>query len=306
MSEQQQSTLVPIEEKAVDFYGDEITAALVKTGDESEIYVPIRPIVEYLGLSFAGQRERINRHPVLSKAVKGVRVTRTPSLDKRSAGGPQEMLCLPLEQIPGWLFGIDASRVKPELQSKIIRYQEEAFKVLWRAFQAEALDLGERAGVSVTPTAPVKQPNSLSQIRDMGLAIAQLAEQQMALEEQVDEAGRLAADAHTRLDKAAQVVKNLTERIGEVEKKLAPPVYISEAQAAEISNRVKAVAQALGGKEKGRNQYAAIFAELYRRFEVTSYKRIRQGQFEAVMNFLDSWAENQGGDPKPRQGNLFD
>lgn len=41
------------------------------------------------------------------------------------------MVCLPLHYLNGWLFGIDANRVKPELKEKLIRYQKECYEVLW-------------------------------------------------------------------------------------------------------------------------------------------------------------------------------
>lgn len=39
----------PIEVKDVEFYGDNITAALVKVDGEQQVYVPLRPLCEYLG-----------------------------------------------------------------------------------------------------------------------------------------------------------------------------------------------------------------------------------------------------------------
>ena len=72
-----QPVLVPIEERSVDFYGDEITMALVHLEQRTQLYVPLRPICTYLGLSWSGQRERTYRDPVLSQEVRFVRVTRT-------------------------------------------------------------------------------------------------------------------------------------------------------------------------------------------------------------------------------------
>lgn len=84
----------------------QVTAALVKVEQQQEVYVPLRPICEYLGLSGIGQRERIGRDEVLRDALKGVGVTRTPSVNnKRAVGGPQETLSLPLKYLPGWLLG---------------------------------------------------------------------------------------------------------------------------------------------------------------------------------------------------------
>ncbi|MBK9052256.1 MAG: ORF6C domain-containing protein [Chloroflexi bacterium] len=40
-----------------------------------------------------------------------------------------------------------------------------------------------------------------------------------------------------------------------------------------------------------RISFRAFFAELYRRFRVSSYKVIRQSQYHLVVDFLDEWAE---------------
>ena len=42
----------------------------------------------------------------------------------------QEMLCLPLEYLNGWLFGIDENRVAPEIREPLILYKREAYSAL--------------------------------------------------------------------------------------------------------------------------------------------------------------------------------
>lgn len=54
--------IVPVEQKTILFYEDELTA--VRTA-EGRILVPVRPIVERLGLNWSGQYSRIQRDPVL-------------------------------------------------------------------------------------------------------------------------------------------------------------------------------------------------------------------------------------------------
>jgi P22_AR N-terminal domain len=119
-----ETALVPIDERKVDFYGDEITTALVKAEGQTQIYVPLRPICDYLGLSWSGQRERVNRDPVLSEEVRFVRVSRT------ARGGNPVVLSLPLEFLNGWLFGIMPSRVKSEIAFKLLCYRRECFNTL--------------------------------------------------------------------------------------------------------------------------------------------------------------------------------
>ena len=122
-----QPILEPLDERHIDFYGDDVTAVLLpsRTGAAPQIYVPIKPICDYLGLSWPGQSERIRRDLVLSEAMQLIRVTRI-----NSRRGNPEVLALPLDMLSGWLFGITAACVREELRVKIIRYQRECCRVL--------------------------------------------------------------------------------------------------------------------------------------------------------------------------------
>lgn len=284
--------LIPIEEREVNFYGDSITAALVDVEDTQQIYVPIRPLCEYLGLDWSAQYRRLKRDVVLSESLNSVAImaTQLPGVGK----GRRELLCLPLELIPGWLFGIEATRIKVEQRDKIVRYQRECFKVLWEAFQADALNVSDRVGfeAGALPNESTTPNSTLMQIREMALAVAQLAEQQMVLEKKVDKTSTLALTAHERLDKAALVVKELKERLGLVERKVAPQTLVSDDQATEIMLAVKALAEHLGQHEPGKNYYQGVYQELYRRFGVHSYKSIRTEQLQSVMQFLEDWRKN--------------
>ena len=256
----QSRALVPADERAVDFYGDEIRVYVL----EGEPYVPLRPICDFLGVSWSGQSERIKRDAVLSEAVRFVRVTRT-----NTPGGRPELLCLPLEYLNGWLFGINAGRIKEELRERLIRYQKDCYRVLAQTFQG---------------TAVASPSSALAQIRDMALAIANMAEQQMLLE------GRVTT-TETRLDRAAVVVGDLSKRLGRLESRLSPGSYITDEQAAEISQRVKALAGLLQEQAPGKNYYQSIFGELYRRFQVSGYKLIPQSRYAEVLAFLDEWGK---------------
>jgi hypothetical protein len=258
MSEEQ--TLIPVEQKQIVFYDDELTAVIVEEARGRVVYVPIRPICEHLGISFGSQRNRINRDAVLSEEVKIVFITNTNPL-----GGNPNVLCLPLDYLNGWLFGISPTRVKPGLKEKVIAYQRECYKALAAAFLTPTLE-----------TAPTSEQTTLMQIREMGLAIAQMAEQQMALT--------------TRLDKAAIVVGEHSRRLTALEQQLAPRQAITDEQAADIADKVKALAVALTEQDSSKNHFQSIFAELYRRFRVSSYKVIRQAQYHLVVDFLDEWA----------------
>jgi len=123
----EEKALVPTTTQEVDFYGDLLTVALA-----NEVpYIAIRPITDFLGLEWSSQRLRVLRDEVMKEESKLITTT-------GADGRQREMFSLPLEYLPGFLFGINASRVKPELKEKVIRYQRECFRILWQAFQSRA------------------------------------------------------------------------------------------------------------------------------------------------------------------------
>src|SRR5579859_175940 len=123
----EEKALVSTSTHEIDFYGDLLVIALI----EDTAYVALKPITDFLGLDWASQRQRVQRDEVMKEESKLVVTT---GADQRQ----REMFSLPLEYLPGWLFGINASRVKPELKEKVIRYQRECFRILWQAFQSRA------------------------------------------------------------------------------------------------------------------------------------------------------------------------
>lgn len=269
-----EKALLPVEERTVIFYDDELTAVLVHVGDEEQVFVPVRPLCDYLGVDWSAQRKRIVGDAVLSDASRSVAVTAT------EAGGKREMLCLPLDLLNGWLFGVSASRVKPEIRERLIRYQKECYRALARAFVRES------GPGDVSPTTA-----TLIQVREMGRAIMQMAEEQIEFE-------RRLTTTEGRLDQAAVVVGDLNRRVASLEQKMAPAAIVSEEQAGQISQAVKAVALALG-KQSGRNEFGAIYGELYRKYGITGYKQLPRGRFDDAMRFLTEWYQTITGEDLP-------
>lgn len=264
----------PLTPHSVGFYGDNIIAVEHLDGT---IYALFARICENLGLRREAQVRRAQRHTVLREGL--------VSLTLQTAGGPQTAQFLRLDLLPLWLSGVQAERVNPDVRDKLIRYQQEAAQALWQAFRHQI----------ITPESTEMVPDSLAiqqlqHIAEMGKAIVAMAEQQIELQRQQQV-------LTTRIDKAGQIVRGMQQeisainvRLGEVEDQLHPGSFITNAQANEVSVKVKALAETLTSTERTKNHYQGIFGELYRRFQVSSYKLIRQEQYEAVLEFLDSWS----------------
>jgi hypothetical protein len=258
------SVLTPIDVRTVEFYGDQITGALVRVGGEAQVYVPIRPICDYLGLAWSGQFERIKRDEVLADAIRSVRLTRTER-------GEREVICLPLELLPGFLFGVNAARVKAELREKIIRYRRECYRRLWDVFKHAILPATDLAAQPTTQS-------GAALAYEIATAVQHLARQQLDMEQRLD----------GRIDHMARWAKTVENRLGTLELHLSPQEPISEEQAAELVLAVKTVAHGLEARGST-NGYQRVYGELYRRHGITSYKNLPRARFDAVMAWLHAW-----------------
>lgn len=86
-----------------------------------EPHVPMKPIVEGMGLDWKSQFSKIK-----SRFSKGMVEITIPT-----KGGEQSMICLALRKLAGWLHTISPNKVKPEIRDKVIQYQEECDDVLY-------------------------------------------------------------------------------------------------------------------------------------------------------------------------------
>ncbi len=269
MSEQ---ALVPIEQRMVLFYEDEITAVVADDEQGRTVYVPVRPICDFMGLNWDGQRRRISRDAVLSQETMSVVVTTTDIEPSSRRPRTSVLIALPLKYIPGWLFGINADRVKPKLRDKIIRYQRECYDVLAEAFREGRLTSEPDFSQLLTLDTPAVQAYKAA------LAVVQLARQQVIMEAKLT---------------------NHEERLETIEAMLGDSGrFITKEQAMHISQAVKAIALVLG-EVSGRNEFQGVYGELYRRFKIPSYRELPANRFDEAMRFLREWYQSVADEDVP-------
>lgn len=255
----------PLEQKTTNFNGDLITVVIDENGI---VLIPLRPICASLGVDWSAQRRRINRDDILSEAIVVVDVTVT---DMSSNTRPERssMLALPLDYLNGWLFGINVKRVKPEIKERLLTYQRDCYRVLADAFGRNAV-AARRSDIETSDA-----PSAITYRNAM--AVANLAREQFMMRQQIE--------------------RNTTE-IADIRAMLTNRNTISDAQAAHISQAVKALALELG-KRSGSNEFGGVYGELYRRYEITSYKLLPIEKFDEAMKFLSDWYASLTGEQLP-------
>lgn len=103
----------------VPFYGDN----LVLVNHNGEPYVPMKSVVEGMGLDWASQFTKIKQR--FKSTVVEIAMVATD-------GKKRQMSCLALRKLAGWLNTINVGKVRPELRDKVARYQDECDDVLYQ------------------------------------------------------------------------------------------------------------------------------------------------------------------------------
>lgn len=148
---------------------------LLTISEGDTVYVAMRSVCESMGLDWNGQYQRIQRNEVLAPTVC---VTHMVAAD----GKTREVVTLPLDMLNGWLFGIDAKRVKPELKELVLRYQRECYRVLadyWQGKGNQPSNATQRIAMSRHRLALGKE---LLRTRDAGM--------RQMIHQQLDEVSR--------------------------------------------------------------------------------------------------------------------
>lgn len=264
--------LVPVLQKEVVFYEDVITAVQIDVEGRSRILIPLRPLCDHLELNWPGQLQRIRRDPVLSAELESVYVTQAEpgrSADIEEAEATREMVCLPLDYLNGWLFGVNANRVKDSIRDRLIRYQRECYRVLFEAFQEGRLTREPGFDDLLASDTPAAQAYKIA------AAIMKMARQQLLLEAQLENHATQLTDHEQRLE--------------EIEATLGDPGrFVTPDQAMQISQAVKTIATEIE-KRTRKNEYPAIYGQLYREFGITSYKQLPANKFDQAMKWLTDW-----------------
>jgi len=261
------TALVPRRQQTVDFYGDHIPVA---QGPDTTLYVALRPIADFLGVDFSSQRRRVLRDEVMAERVRPVLMT-------AADGRQRELLCLPLDLLPGWLFGVTVSKVRPDLQEKLRRYRGECFRILWEAFTS-----GVEEGAVTASEGPV---SGAALALEMATAVQHLARNQLDMESRL---AHVAGRQEVMADYLRGFISETNQRLTTLERVATPHARVSETQAAEIALAVKNVGQHLAA-HGDRGGYAKVYSELYRRYGISSYKSLPGAYYEEVMMWLHGW-----------------
>jgi hypothetical protein len=255
-----ETALVPIEQKEVQFYGDELIAI---RGNDGQIYVAIGQMCDALGLDRASQARRIRSDEVLVDGYQGAVNLTYPD------GGTQPSGVLRVDLVPLWLTGIRIKAVRDDIRPKLKRFKKEAAKVLWEAFQEGRLTSTISFEELLETDSPAVQAYRTVQ------ALLRLAESQVLLEARVED-----HDQRLELIEAA---------LGDSSR------HITESQATQISQAIRAIALTMSTRS-GKNEYGRCWGEFYRKFGVSKYRHLPDAKFDEAMTWLTQWHQELTGD----------
>lgn len=320
--------LIPLQVSQINFYDDMLLVVLVEVNGERLVMVPLRQFCEYLGVDWSGQYQRVKRDEILAGEMMSVVITQMQIHQRGHYNRPA--LCLPLDLLPGWLFTLSPTRVKPEYRERVQRYRAKCYRALWKAFLRGELFAGEETAAPIVesvlvPLAPSgnTQIDALTeQINTLTAIVAFLQEHRRAL---IEEAGQMVSLVEAGQQELLQRADHLSAQLTYVSSLLEQLVGrqgTTEAQVARIDERTQrltpAHARAVQGlverivrESERRNPkgaallHAQIYGRLKTHFRAGKFDEIPDERYPEVEEFLRGMLRRVTGGEEPRQGSLF-
>lgn len=100
---------------------------IVAVEQDGEIFVPIKPICDAIGIDAKAQRAKLQEDEFFSST--GAIITSVAA-----DGKEREMFCLPLRYVYGWLATINPGKVADSAREAVIHYRRECYDVLYEHF----------------------------------------------------------------------------------------------------------------------------------------------------------------------------
>lgn len=100
---------------------------IVTVERDGEIFVPIKPICEAIGIDVDAQRNKLNSDQFFYSTAA---IIAAVAADEKE----REMYCIRLRDVYGWLATINPGKVAPEARETVSRYRRECYDVLYEHF----------------------------------------------------------------------------------------------------------------------------------------------------------------------------
>lgn len=262
MGEKKQLAIV--EQKEVELYGDDVTAV---RGNDGHIYVSVASLCAALGIDVQAQTRRIRRSTVLADGLTSTAIL-TVQVQKGVETSQQRAVnVLRHDLIALWLSGISTRSISDDIvRAKLENFQRNAARVLHEAFERGELSTDEGFDELLK-----QADNEAVEAYQMLQAMIKMARSHVVLSAKVD-------NHETRL--------SLVEaRLGDKSR------HLTMDQASRIQSAVSAIAFQLG-KHSGGNEFAGVWKEVYRRFDIPDYRSLPAARFDEAIDFLRQWWES--------------
>ena len=176
-------------------------------------YVPMRPVVEGMGLDWKSQHVKLTQNQRFASSVVEI-TTQMSGDDQRRA-----MTCLPLRKLPGWLTSISPNKVALEIRDTVIAYQNECDDALWASWTE---------GHAINPRTAAPQPTDP--------IIGALVHGLMEIDA-IKQQNTQIIQAQTDINRKAEILENRVQNVELQHRNGVPEGYLSKSQAHHLYGR---------------------------------------------------------------------
>lgn len=246
------------------------SVVLAARRDNGQVYLSVRDLCAALSLVRSAQQRRLRSHAVLSTGL-----ARFPI---QTAGGLQTQTFLELEKVSAWLLGVNAARITPAMQARLLHFQTYLVREVHAAFSRL--------------TGLPEQSSALEDLDDLGrvdTALSVLAERQTEIEQSQDRARQAWRDVHTEVEALRSRVEALEAQLRAATTAPASSPTISREQRGHIFQLVQAWADAATTADPRLSPgaaRAACWVAVKQRYRLAKYEHLPAARFADCVAFI--------------------
>lgn len=100
---------------------------IVTVEQDGEVYVPIKPICEAIGIDVDAQRNKLNADEFFNSTTAIIAAVAADDKER-------EMFCIRLRDVYGWLATINPGKVAPDAREDVSKYRRQCYDILYEYF----------------------------------------------------------------------------------------------------------------------------------------------------------------------------
>ena len=125
---------------------------LVAVQNDENIYVAVKPICDAIGLDYISAYKGLQNDEIMGELLSIQTIVAADSKQR-------DMVCVPIQMLSAWLFGVQVGKVKPEVRPVLVQFKKECANALFSYFFGAAKQIANNITLRYQIVMEIKDVN---------------------------------------------------------------------------------------------------------------------------------------------------